>query len=534
MLLLLSFAIAPAAPATAQGGYPSAPDVRETFVVSGTVVNSVTGEAIPRAMVRINGVANRSAFSDSEGRFQFENVPAGQIVLTAQKPSYFTEQDESGYSVLRPIMAGPKAGALSIKLVPQGAIFGRVLDASGQPIEHISLRLSARALRDGRKHWEQRGMTETDEEGHFRFANLNPGTYYLAVGPAQSEGRILATGEKPTTGFPHLYYPGVPDLISAAPLQLTAGQQMQADFSLNPVPVYHVSGNIIGQGSESRGVGVQVFTSSGDDLMLPTSFNMELGTFSLDSVPAGSYLLKAISTADMQPLRAEVKLNVASNLDGVHLALAPAVSIPIVVHMQSHASSGASPWNEDRPPVTVGLLPTQPNAAEAFSTFEQRGGRNVMLLPNVDSGSYTVNLMPQPPWYVQSASYGQTNVLYDDIAVTSGQSYPLEIVLRDDSASLTAIVRSPDNAPRPMIVLVAPQPATKAAPRILQGVSGSVTLTGLAPGDYLVYALDRMEGLEYANADALAAYASQAGHVTLTANQQGQVTLDLIHVGKGE
>ena len=479
----------------------------------------------------------RNAFTDSEGRFQFEGLPEGQLLLTAQKPGYFTREQENSGSPIHHVYVGPSLGAQTIKLVPQAAIFGRVTDASGQPIEHIALRLSARSLRQGRKYWEQRGMSESDEDGHFRFANLMPGNYCLSVGPSQMEGQILAAGEKPTSGFPHLYYPGVPDLASAAPIQLSPGQQAEADFSLAPVPVYHVSGTISGQVAD-QGVGLALSTLSGDELSLPTHFNSQLGTFNLDAVPAGSYLIKVFAQQGLQPLRAEMRVNVASNLENLHLALAPAVSIPIIVHLQPGASSGSnsSSRTEDRPPISVALLPSQPSAAEAFSTFEQRSpGHNVMVIQNVDPGGYTADLRPQPPWYVQSATYGQANLLYDDISVVSGQSYPMDIVLRDDSASLTANVRWPDNAAQQRATLIiVPQPASKLRPRVVQGVSNTFTETGLAPGEYLVFAFDQLAALEYANPEALEPYASQAARVTLSANQKAQVTLDLIHLAQGE
>ena len=541
--LILLWCLASVAPLPSAAQVPA--DSRDGFVLSGTVVNSVTGEPISRALVRASGPAMRTAFSDSEGHFQFEGLPAGHVMLTAQKPGYFSEQDLTGYS-FHPIMVGPNTGALSLKLQPLSAISGRVIDAAGQPIERISVRLTCRTLRNGRKAWEPRGMAETDEDGHFRFPSLMPATYYVAVGPSQSEGKILASGEKPATGFPHVYFPGVPDLASAAPIQLAAGQQYEADFSLAAVPVYSVTGSITGAPPE-HGVGLMTLTPSGDDLMLPTKINSELGTFSLDAVPAGTYILKAMASAENQPLRAEQRITVAANLDNVHLALTPAISIPVVVHMQSrNASSGGSSVvsrpsgslivGQERPPISVGLLPNQPNAAEVFSSFGQRpgnGASNTMTLPNVDPGSYTVSLMPQSPWYVQSAGYGQTNVLYDDITVTPGQSYPLDIVLRDDSASLTISIRGqsgPGQSPAGVVIL--PQPATKQAPHILNGVTNNYTEMGLAPGDYLVFAFDRIDGLEYTDADALAAYASQAAHVTLAAGQQGQVALDLIHVGQ--
>jgi len=519
-------------------------DNRETFVLSGTVVNSVTGEPISRALVRASGQVSRTAFTDTEGHFQLEGMPAGQIMLTAQKPGYSSEQDANGYS-FRPIPVGPNTGAMTIKLQPLSAIAGRVTDATGQPIEHITVRLTCRSLRDGRKVWEPRGMMETDEDGRFRFSNLMPATYFLSVGPAQSEGQILPAGEKPTTGFPLLYFPNVPDLASAAPIQLGAGQQFQADFSLNPVPVYHVAGNITGQLPE-HGVGLSTLTSSGDSVMLPVKLNSELGTFSLEVVPAGSYILTAVSDAEGHPMRAEQKITVAANLENVHLTLSPSVGIPVIVHMQSHASSDAGVpagggrsggrYNPDHPPINVSLLPTQPNATEAYSSFQQKSPGNVaMVLQNVEPGTYSVNLLPHRPWYVQSASYGQTNALYDDITVSPGQSYPLEISLRDDSASLTVTVRSPDNASqRTANVILVPQPASRLAPHVLRGVASGYTEMGLAPGDYLVFAFDQIDGLEYTNPDALSTYASSAAHVTLSANQPSQVSVDLIQVGKGE
>jgi len=515
-------------------------DSHDTFVLSGTVVNSVTGEGISRAMVRVNGPGARTTFSDDEGHFQFEGLPPGRVTLSAQKPGYFSEQETSGIGPHR-VEIGPNTAAESIKLDPMSAISGRVTDATAQPIEHIAVRLMSRTVRDGRKIWEPRGMSETNEDGHFRFGNLVPATYYLSVGPAASEQRILAAGEKPATGFPHLYYPGVPDLSSATPIQLSAGQQFQADFSLSPVPLYSVTGSITGQPPD-QGVGLMTLTSSGDDILLPIKVNSELGTFSLDSIPAGSYILKAMANAGGVPLRGEQRISVAANLDNVHLSVAPTVSIPVVVHLQPHASgagsNSAAPANEERPPVSVALLPTQPNAAEIFSGFERSGavgGRNGMVLHNVESGSYTVNLIPQPPWYVVSATYGQTNALYDDITVASGQAYPLDITMRDDGASLSVSVRVPDNtnSPRAAVVIV-PQPATKPTPHVLRNVLSTSTVSGLAPGEYFVFAFDNLDQIEYTNPDALAAYASQAAHVTLSANQQAQVSVDLIPAGKGE
>src|SRR5271165_7108073 len=140
--LALAFLLATGMPALASAQLLSGPnDSRESFVVSGTVVNSVTGEGIGRALVRAGGQTSRTAFSDSEGHFQFEGMPAGPISLTAQKPGYVSEQEASNGPASRSFQVGPGTGSQTIKLEPLSAISGRVVDASGQPIERIAVRL---------------------------------------------------------------------------------------------------------------------------------------------------------------------------------------------------------------------------------------------------------------------------------------------------------------------------------------------------------------------------------------------------------
>src|SRR5271157_3785811 len=107
-----------------------------------------------------------------------------------------------------------------------------VTDAAGQPIEQVPVHLTERSVHDGRQRWNPQGFAQSDEGGRFRFANLMPGTYYLAAGPGSDGVRLLADDKEPKTGYPSLYYPGVPDLASASPIQLGAGQQAEADSSM--------------------------------------------------------------------------------------------------------------------------------------------------------------------------------------------------------------------------------------------------------------------------------------------------------------
>ena len=502
--------------------------------MNGTVVNSVTGEPVARALVRVYGVAQRSAFTDSEGHFQIDGLPAGSTNIDLQKPGYSNQQ---GYGTNR-VIIGANTGTVVLKLSPLGAIFGRVLDIAGQPIENVPVRLIGRFVREGRQRWELVGSSESDEDGRFRFPNLVPGSYYLAAGPGSQRGvRLLAHDEKPKTGYPSLYYPNAPDLSSASPIQLVAGQQAEADLSIPVVPVYHISGTLTLPGSlPEQGVGLQIFNQSGEGLSIPTRLHLDTGTFDIDAIPAGSYILKAISHGGNQALRAETHVTVAANLDNVALVLAPVPLIPITVRMESRNASNLDSPRGTQPPVSVSLISTAMLASGAGSTFVQQGaGQQIMALQNVEPGKYTANVMSWGPWYVQSAQCGPTNLLSDDITIAPGHTYPIEVVLRDDGATLTGNLKHQGVDDTPITFLVVPQPTGKRGIKVSQtSQQGGLTMNGLAPGDYLVFAFDHVDQLEYANPDALQPYASQATPITLSANQETHVVVALIHAGEGE
>src|SRR5271157_1838732 len=197
-----------------------------SFTLNGTVVNSITGEPIGRALVRLSGVVQRTTFSDGEGHFQIDGLPAGSVDIGVQKPGYFSQQELNRSTINKLVTVGPETGPMVLKLTPQSAIYGRITDATGQPIERMPLHLTQRTVRDGRQGWSPLGFAQSDENGRFRFPNLMSGAYYLVAGPGGDEiGLLVARDQKPKTGYPILYYPGAPDLASASPIQLAAGQQ---------------------------------------------------------------------------------------------------------------------------------------------------------------------------------------------------------------------------------------------------------------------------------------------------------------------
>ncbi|HEY4899300.1 MAG TPA: carboxypeptidase-like regulatory domain-containing protein [Terriglobales bacterium] len=526
---------------------PSNPSRGEKYTVAGTVINAVTGEPIRKALVQLRGLQQRTTFTDGDGRFQFDGISAGQVALVPQKPGYFGEQEMRRDGQL-PIQVGPKSDSVVLKLTPEGVIAGKVTTATGTPLEHVPLSLTYLNVREGRRHFDSKGLAITTEDGRYRFANLLPGTYYLAAEPFTPLPETLFDFQPDLkTGYPGVYYPGVPDLASSSPISLSAGQQAEANFSLEEVPSYNISGTISGY-LPNQGVNLQLCDQSGSPVSFSYQFSPDNGRFDFHGVPAGVYVLKAFSqSAPNQPVRAEARLNVASNIFNLHLTLGPATSILVSVRTESVAQStpGGTHYafpSPSGPPLGVRLLASRSGTSDSYATLDASPARQTLILRNVEPGRYTAELMPQDPWYVQSAEYGQTNLLTDDLTLTAdAPALTMEVLLRNDVASLSGTVTPRSGADVPATVVAIPERLPKASAKLgyynpprdkSANRSDGFLINSLAPGDYLVFAFDHADGVEYSNPDVLQNYVSQATHVTLAPNQRARVTLDLIRIGE--
>src|SRR5262249_8687466 len=139
---------------------------------------------------------------------------------------------------------------------------------------------------------------------------------------------------------------------------------------------------------------------------------------------------------------------------------------------------------------------------------------------------------PNGPWYVQSAQCGEADLLREDLAIAGGVRLPpIEVVLRDDAATVVGTVTS-EGQTLPAWVIVVPDLSPRQAKMTFAPVGGEFQFAGLAPGDYSVMAFDRVDGLEYSNLEAVRPYLGNASHVTLQPNENLTVSLKLISLGK--
>ncbi|HTT24945.1 MAG TPA: carboxypeptidase-like regulatory domain-containing protein [Candidatus Sulfotelmatobacter sp.] len=492
------------------------------FFLSGNVINSVTGEPVRRAVVQISGRNGSAALTDAGGHFVLEGLSEGVVFLTVMKPGFFADEGASS----TPARVGEDAPNVVLKLTPWGVISGRVTTKDEQPLEGFHVQVFGRRNLEGRMVWSldpsnQGGVT--NEEGEFRVAGLKAGTYYVSV--EQSAVTVLtqkgiANAREQT--FARVFYPGVAEMSAATPIEVAAGEEVEASFSLAGEPLYTVDGSV---GANSGAATVTFERKIGDEVDYTQMVAVQGGEFEVN-VPAGTYSVSA-ETSDGKDLVAPGATMIRADERDLHVALRAPTTIPVEV-VREQGGTGS----ERRVSIPQGV-PGVRVQLESVSQFRanvwtgQAGG-----IPNLPPGTYRVQITTDGGWWVKSAQRGGVDLLSNDLTVVEGeQPAPIEVVIRDGAGTVSGRV-TPAGDPGHAIVLLVQAHGARNLIRSTIATAGNFTIAGVAPGDYAIVALNNGDRVEYADADALNAYLSDAEQVSVQGRGTVMVNLGLTAVEK--
>jgi hypothetical protein len=493
----------------------------EKRTISGQVVNSVTGQPIAGALVRIG---EHAGLTDREGQFEFPDVIGSFGGDLATKPGYFPEQN--GFTM----ETAERNAPIILKLVPESIIFGKVLDQNAQPVQGLRVQLKMLQVRNGLRHWQQRDSTMTNVEGEFRFFELQAGKYSVSTG-FQIDG---APDSASATAFAPVQYPPLSGDQESA-LTVAAGDHIEADLNPPSQKLYAVTGHIEGQGA--LGVNFEAQPSSGGMINPVVRFNRVTGDFRL-MLPSGSYRLKIHAFIQREQLFAIREISVGEGpLKNLSITLAPLARVPVETEYQTGNTS-----TQEAQPLFANLGLEEADPAGLGRTLlaqplQPGGSANDLMIRDLEPGPYMLQASPQPPWYLASAVCGGLDLKRELINIAgSAAGCSIHAVLRNDSATLDWSVNASNQ------VGTGKQVFTYALPldNSVQSMSSAVTqaqgadavaggsFEGLAPGRYLVIALDHPEELPYREPDVSQRYLSLGKEVTLTANGKSDVQLNVV------
>ena len=143
------------------------------------------GRPAPNALVA-GGVA--LVRSDALGNFELEGVPVGRRTISAgleRNPAAGIDFTRLGSAAVN-VIAGQN-NYVVVKLRPAGRIFGKVLNAQGQPVPNVRVAIP----QQGGFYW-----TDADSQGNYAFDNLGLGNYTIsapanAVAPTLNVNKLM-------------------------------------------------------------------------------------------------------------------------------------------------------------------------------------------------------------------------------------------------------------------------------------------------------------------------------------------------------
>ena len=234
----------------------SAPD--KPASLEGTVTHAATGAPIERAHViarQSSGGPQQQVYgasSNAEGKFVIGGLPAGNYNVTAERTGFLMPVEHNSAGAFSKLDAGDKK-EVKLRLIPTGAILGRVVDADDNPVAGATVSLD-QGMNGG-------PQATTDEKGQFRLGGLTPGKYRVKakvanVMPVPAE--IRTDGTKETFNV-STFYPGTTDRNTAAKVSVQSGLDVSGiDIKMVRSPVIHISGKIAGMSDTVKNYFLQV------------------------------------------------------------------------------------------------------------------------------------------------------------------------------------------------------------------------------------------------------------------------------------
>jgi hypothetical protein len=452
----------------------------QTASVAGAVTNSVTGEPITRAHVRVQRMENFNqqsygAMTDAKGKFSIAQLPPGMYFAVVDKAGFYFP----GANQLR-LGPGGRQEDVNFTLVPTGAIVGRVVDSNEEPAEGIIITVLMGA------------GTVTDEKGQFRIGGLAPGKYRLLAtppkGPMGPEKRSDGTSE---VHHAATYYPSSLEAKGAGRVAVNPGTETSGiGIRLVRTPIVRVSGRVSGVPAKAY---ARIMLRRGSTRDSLGSMVKPDGAFEIWRVDPGAYTLVAACDGPEQNLQsAPVEIEVGeANVDDVEFALLPPSDIQGTVQYEDEKAkppASKTQAQQPRPP---------PNALTFRDIGGEPYGRSFRANIAAD-GSFSVSRVPpgrylaSPSWsnaYVRSMQLGPTPMQGSILDLRYGAGgNPLTVMLSSDLAEISGKVEDGAGA----TVMLVPVPFGGGFPTTRVGADQSYQVRA-APGKYQLVIMPKDE-----------------------------------------
>ncbi|HEV2400908.1 MAG TPA: carboxypeptidase regulatory-like domain-containing protein [Candidatus Sulfotelmatobacter sp.] len=522
--------------------------------IEGIVTKDPDGQPVKKALIELiaenqSEAGDYTAVTGPDGAFRIENVLPGRYHLFAEHTGLLDSDKERGRSDGRilTITAGQDLKDIHLRLQAAAVIRGRVTDEDGDPLQNAEVTVLRQTFVGGHNRWEQAGAERTNDLGEYRIANLPAGNVYVSVNPPPDfrsmieAAGVAAHDEKPAaTTYQTTFYPGTPDRSQASPIQLHAGDDFPANFSLTPSPSLTIRGSVVNLPPRAS---ASIMLQSRDFSLVMTGAEMHKdGTFVFHDVSPGNYTIMASVEGSAVPMTARQSLQVGStNVEGLRLTPQPGATVQGHLRLESRTQLRFDP---ERIFLSLQMVDaaeendTAPVFRESFSNIAHVAADGSFQWVDVPAGNYYVQILGDGEgngdWYVKSVASGGRDLNDAGIAVNGGTVMVDLLASANGGVADGVVVNSKGEPFANAIVVAVPEQALRGRTdhfrKTVSDQTGRFSLHGLRPGDYTVYAWESVEGEAYYSADFLRTYEGQGTTLHVSDGDHKSLQVQLIPV----
>jgi len=524
--------------------------------IEGIVTRDPDGQSVKKALIELIAenqaeAGDYTAVTGPDGAFRIENIIPGRYHLFTERTGLLDTDKQRGRTEGRilSLTAGQEVKDIHLRLLAAAVIRGRVTDEDGDPLANVEVTAMRQTFVAGHSHWEQAGAERTNDLGEYRIANLPAGNIYLSVSPPpdfktliESSGAAARDANAPEKSAPPTYqttyYPGTADRSQATPIQLRAGDDFPADFSLVPHPSVTVRGSVVNL--PPRATASIMLQSRDFSLMMNGAEMHKDGSFVIRDVSPGNYTILASVEGSAVPMMARQSLQVGSTgIDGLRLSPQPGATVHGHLRFESKNPVRFDP---ERIFLTLQMVDaaeeneTSPVFRENFSNVTHVAADGSFQWTDVPAGNYYVQIvgdgLANGDWFMKSVVSGGRDVNDSGISVNGGDVL-LDLVASANGGVAEGVVVNDKGEPIPNAVVVA-VPETRMRRRVdrygktVSDQTGRFSLRTLRPGEYTLFAWENVEGEEYFDPEFLKSYEGQGSSLHVSEGERKSLQLQVI------
>ncbi|WP_433972809.1 carboxypeptidase-like regulatory domain-containing protein [Tunturiibacter lichenicola] len=498
-------------PSTATSAIPSS--------VTGQVVNASTGAPVSRALVRLN---DRAVLTDHEGKFRFDQNTEASANVLVSKPGYYagTEFSEPVNLFLSAAQLG---SPLEVRLYPEALLTGTLTAPDGTPLPHIAVSAQRNVYDDVGHRWISAGQAQTDSHGNFRIP-VQAGDYRLETRYAPQD-RTTGEAVLPAT------VPNENSSNTSRMIRIHSGEEQH--FELRPAvsPTHAVTATT--QPPSGRGfTRISARSSNGSALSVGPTISGLSGEIKIQ-LPQGTYTLTARMMGDPEaPEQAETTVTVPDHdISGVVLQFFPIPAIPVELVVDGASTSDSSSPNLQQMGLTLQSEQTDPDRGDSSVRLASRRDQSSVFI--VPPGSYRLAARNNGGWYVKSVSYGDSDLLQDELVVAPGAAgTPIRVVVSNEMGGLQGEVKLKGDPSACWIYLIPTNASVQSVYTTRSSASGSYSFAHLPPGSYQVVAFEQRHSADYRDPESIAPFNAQVHFISISAGDKPTLNLDAVPVAE--